>query len=229
MPRQQLDPCIYCGSLEEGTRDHVPPRCLFPRPRPLDTVTVPACRSCNQSYQLDDEHFAVAMGAQCYAEDPEAARVWTSIIRPLLARSPGLRTMLSQQIIDGPVQTPAGIVLPDRIAIRFSAPRIVRVVRRIVRGLLWHHYRHVPASNIELVVFQEQIVHPEVADTLNTRTVLSGVGDTIFRYRHGVASDAPDTSVWALQFYAQTQFIIIVQGESFVSAERESRVTEQLA
>jgi hypothetical protein len=169
------------------------------------------------------------MGAQGYAEDPEAARVWTSIIRPLLARSPGLRTMLSQQIIDGPVQTPAGIVLPDRIAIRFSAPRIVRVVRRIVRGLLWHHYRHVPASNIELVVFQEQIVHPEVADTLNTRTVLSGVGDTIFRYRHGVASDAPDTSVWALQFYAQTQFIIIVQGESFVSAERESRVTEQLA
>lgn len=223
MPRQQpaSDPCIYCGSLESGTRDHVPPKCLFPRPRPLDTVTVPACKSCNKSYQKDDEYFAVAMGAQGYGEDPEAARVWKTIIRPMLAHSPRFRRMIARNMIDVPVYTPAGILLPGRRLIRFEAPRIDRVVRRIVRGLLWYHYQQRPTGDVELEVFPQQILPDEVAHMINTLTQVSWIGDTIFRYRHALAHDAPDTSIWALQFYAQTQFVVVVQGESFVSAERD--------
>lgn len=216
------DPCVYCGALKADTRDHVPPKCLFPKPRPLDTVTVPACSSCNKSFQKDDEYFAVAMAAQGYGDDPDAVRVWQSIIRPMLTRYPGFRKMLSQNIIDMPVRTAAGIVLPNRRMIRFSAIRINRVVRRVVRGLLWHHYGQRPPTGVELIVFKQQTVHPEVADLINTLTQLSWIGDTIFRYRHALVNDAPDTSIWALQIYAQTQFIVIVQGESFVNAEHHS-------
>jgi len=220
--RSVPDPCVYCGFLGSGTRDHVPPRCLFPKPRPLDTVTVPACKSCNKSYQKDDEYFAVAMAAQGYGEDPEAARVWETIIRPMLARSPRLRRMISQNILDAPVETPAGIVLPGRRAIRFSASRINRVVQRIVRGLLWHHYQQRPPADVEIVIFRGEKVPSQVADMINAFTKIAWIGDTIFRYRHAVANGAPDTSIWALQFYAYTQFIGIVQGESFVKAELES-------
>lgn len=79
--------CIYCGSVELIIRDHVPPKCMFPRPKPLDTVTVPACRQCNTSYQMDDEHFTVAMAAVAYPDDADAIQVWQSMIRPMLRRS----------------------------------------------------------------------------------------------------------------------------------------------
>ena len=146
------------GALEAGTRDHVPPKCLFPRPRPVDTVTVPACMSCNSSYQMDDLYFAVMMAMRGYDEHAGATRVWQCIIQPLLARSPAFRRMLQQNMIDAPVRTPAGIVLPGRRAVAFSQVRIDRIVRRIVRGLLWHHHRQRPAADAVLDVFQQQII-----------------------------------------------------------------------
>lgn len=181
---------------------------------------------CNRSFQKDDEYFAVAMTAQGYGEHPDADRVWRSKIRPLLRRSPGFRRMLQQNMIDAPVQTPAGIVLPDTRVIVFSPQRIDRIVRRIVRGLLWHHYRQRLAADTTIEVFQQQLLPQEVADWINTLTHLSWIGDTIFRYRHALADGAPDSSIWALQFYAQTQFVVIVQGESFSIEERDSGTTD---
>jgi hypothetical protein len=216
-----FEACIYCGSFQSGTRDHVPPKCLFPKPRPLETVTVPACFKCNASFQKDDEYFLIAMAGQGYRRDPEADRVWQTIIRPLLVRSPRFRAMISRNILKEPVRTPAGLVLPKMMAIRFDWLRIQRVVRRIVRGLLWHHYGQLPGQEIELEVFAGRNIPAEVANAINTMTNVSWIGDTIFRYRHAVADGAPDSSIWALQFYTQTQFIVIVRGESFVSAEQQ--------
>jgi hypothetical protein len=169
---------------------------------------------------MDDEHFTVAMAAEAYPENPAAVQVWQSTIRPMLRRSSGFRTMLSQGIVPGPVRTPAGIVLPNRRAINFSAPRIGRVVERIVRGLLWHHYRILTTASTEILVYRGQDVPFEVAQIINTSTTSSWIGGSIFQYRHGVARDGRDSSIWALQFYTRADFIAIVKGDSFMNAER---------
>lgn len=54
--RKQAGPCFNCGAPSE-TRDHVPPKGVFPAPRPKQLITVPACRKCNNSTKLDDEYF----------------------------------------------------------------------------------------------------------------------------------------------------------------------------
>jgi hypothetical protein len=48
--------CIYCDSSASITRDHVPPRSIFPAELPDDTqlVTAPACSSCHKTNQKDD-------------------------------------------------------------------------------------------------------------------------------------------------------------------------------
>src|SRR5947209_4210448 len=78
--------CTYC-SAKATTRDHVPPRCLFPKPMPPDLVTVPCCKDCNQKASLDDEYFrtALAMRDDLYERpevQPLAEKALKSFARP---------------------------------------------------------------------------------------------------------------------------------------------------
>lgn len=209
------DVCIYCGK-DNGplTRDHVPPKCLFPKPR-AEMITVPACLECNKSYEKDDVLFAVATCVDAYIDHPQATRAWETSLRPLIRKSPGFRAMLSSNLLPGRVRTPGGVYLPDRRAIRFSKARVTRVVERIVRGLLWHHYKMIVDGETEFEVYRNPSVDPEVAEIINSYTASSWIGGDIFRYRHGLATDGPDSSIWAMQFYACSEYMVVVQGKSF--------------
>ena len=49
--------CIYCGNTEDLTKDHIPPKTLFPKPRPSNLITVPCCKNCNGSFSLEKDLF----------------------------------------------------------------------------------------------------------------------------------------------------------------------------
>lgn len=51
--------CVYCGEKGVVTKDHVPPKCLFPPEARVNLITVDACPTCHDSYKLDDEYFRV--------------------------------------------------------------------------------------------------------------------------------------------------------------------------
>ena len=89
----------------------------------------------------------MAVAVEAYVDHPSAFQVWEQSLRPMILQGQGLRRMLSDSILEGEVVTPAGVHLPDRRAIRFKKNRILRVVARIVRGLLWHHYKVKPSAN----------------------------------------------------------------------------------
>jgi hypothetical protein len=46
------------------TRDHIPPKGIFPTPRSNDLITVPSCASCNRAACESDELFRVAFNDQ---------------------------------------------------------------------------------------------------------------------------------------------------------------------
>ena len=78
--------CVYCGleepDIRDRTRDHIPPRNLFPEPRLSDLITVPSCRSCNETASMDDEFFLIMVAGRLDAHDhPQAQKVLESIIR----------------------------------------------------------------------------------------------------------------------------------------------------
>ena len=52
-----MSKCVYCGSEENITREHIPPKALFPPPKPSNLITVPACNTCNGKKSIDDEYF----------------------------------------------------------------------------------------------------------------------------------------------------------------------------
>ncbi len=47
--------CIYCGKRGGTTKDHVPPKCFFPSPRPSNLIAVPCCCVCKKDYEKYDE------------------------------------------------------------------------------------------------------------------------------------------------------------------------------
>lgn len=209
--------CIYCGSSDNLTSDHVPPKCLFPKPRGPQ-ITVPACRTCNQSYQKDDEYFAMATTVEAYIDHPVAFQVWEQNLRPMILKGQGLRRMLGDSILDGNITTLAGVHLPDRKGMRFKKSRIVRVVERIIRGLLWHHYGTKPSERSVFEVYRNPNFNDQIADLINSMTQLSSIGDDIFRYRHALIDGDPDGSVWCLQFYNYSEWLTIVSGNTGASS-----------
>ena len=122
--REAIESCIYCGQ-EANTRDHVPPKCLFAKPRP-PMITVPACLACNKSYEKDDVLLAIATWGEAYIEHPQAMRVWQESLGPLLRRSPRFSAMLASNIMPGTTRTPTGLY--SRIGWKFKSPNQGSVV-----------------------------------------------------------------------------------------------------
>lgn len=105
--------CIYCSATNLiPTRDHVPPKCLFPKPRPLNLVTVPACPTCNQSFKLDDEYFRLMVAGEAAYRDPVATRLWAERVMPNTGL--GLRRAVLSQARLCEVRTPGAFTWEGR-------------------------------------------------------------------------------------------------------------------
>jgi len=207
-PQDSEIKCIYCpGGGFVPTKDHVPPKCLFPKPRP-HLITVPACPTCNQSFGLDDEYFRLMMIGEAAYRDPVATRLWTERVMPHTGL--GLRRLVLSQARLCDLRTPGGLYVGRAAQIGFDSRRIRRVVERIAVGLLWHHYRQrlIPEAIVETHYRPDLTPLTEIL----TLASLANVGDRVFRYRYCRAWDAPDSSLWGFQFYGRAHFIVTIHG-----------------
>jgi len=204
--------CAYCGSREKLTRDHIPPRSLFGRPRPNDLITVPSCYPCNNGISKDDEYFNlfVKLGIdrdRFPKENADSVETIKNLARP---RSRGFAASLAQKYVRG---RPGGFSI-DR-------SRVDAVLRRIVRGLFYYHAgTRMPASvSFEIVWIEEQkgvaaAVKGEIDALARNPYVL---GASVFRYAFRGGSDF--VSEWLLNFYDHRRFFCLTFSNALVAAE----------
>lgn len=205
--------CVYCGMIGDLTADHVPPKCLFPDPKPTDLVTVPACASCNNSFSLDDEYFRICALTQAH-EDPVGQKLWEEkVVGSTLKRSPRLKRVMLNSITTVEMRSSAGLYLGRAPGLKFDRNRIDRVLKKIVCGLLWHHYKVKPGSDINFLIWKDPDLS-SVLHILTSETNLSSIGDGVFQYRHSTAVEDPEQSVWFLRFYGKTTFLITLIRDS---------------
>ena len=206
--------CAYCGA-PATTRDHVPPKGLFPRPLPSDLITVPSCARCNLSASTDDELFRVAIALRKELDDhPIATQVTESVLRGLRrAESQGFRSALVRTLHSSEVVTPAGLILGSEA--RYSVPldRIIAVAERITLGLHYHHHKERLPSGYSVTsrptnaLSEAQVVSiVELAGSLSSNPKFeSGAG--AFKYRFGYAQEDPNAGLWVFGFYDTISFI----------------------
>lgn len=204
--------CIFRGSTEKITADHIPPKCLFPDPKPTNLITVPSCEKCNSSYKKDDEYFRICVLVQPDI-NPTGWKIWNEkVIGRTLKRSPSLRRDLLNNLIPVELRSSSGVYLGEAEVLKFPKRRINRVVKRIVKGLYCHHYGKSLLPGINFLVVKDPNLSG-IVDIIQNHTNLSSVQAETFQYRYSVAVEDPDQSVWLLRFYGATTFLVVTGGD----------------
>jgi hypothetical protein len=200
--------CVYCGEQRELTRDHVPPRCLFSKPRPSNLVTVPCCQACNSEFQKYDEYFRLAIttgidAANFPKELSDSVRAINNLSRPA---SHGLARFMLKDYERNPAR------------LTIDAARIEVVLYRITRGLFYHHRNVRVPRNIAFafrMVDENLKTNAQGQDRINRLAEdLTTIGLGTFRYAfEPFEPPDPFSTAWLMRFYDHKTFFCITASD----------------
>jgi len=199
MKSPKSDICVICGKEKACSRDHLPPKCIFPQPLPSDLITVPACAACNMQRSGLDEKFKVFLGLTVgYHLDGDKS--YRSPILRTLRHNNKLRSEILSSMRDVIFQDPIQNVNQPAIAVPLDKEAFDIVVERTVRGLYFHHTGNILSEKYPAKVHWHQSLDDElfqIAKDWDTGTV----GDPALVYKYAICADDPEASFWVLQFF----------------------------
>lgn len=199
--------CAYCGSQDQLTHDHVPPACLFPRPRPADLITVPCCEICQAKQSADDEYFKVIVASSADADlHPQAQRLWQegsiqrSLARPEAA---GFRQLIEQSLVPVDIVSENGVFLGRSLAYDYSENRLINVITRTAKGLFFDITgRRLSDEFTVRVRFHPNLdLLPDRAKAFLTEVPWTTIGSGVFSFKVRLFQDNPNGVVFLFAFY----------------------------
>ena len=212
--------CAYCGDVGTVTKDHVPPKGIFPKPRPANLITVPACPKCHsQQTSRDDEYFRNTLSVrEDLSRHPELMGIQPVVLRSFSnPNKSGMVAEFLRSIRLMEEATPAGIMTKTKLGFEADMVRIRRVVQRIVLGLFYHHRQHRIPAGYDALVFNEESLQSWPADYFNyvNETLIQPLmatkaevrGNGVFCYRFAFHPADPDSTFWILDFYERARFV----------------------
>jgi hypothetical protein len=129
--------CTYCQTAVATTADHVPPKNLFPKPRPTTLISVPCCEPCNRSVSKDDEYFrATLISRHDIPQSSAVSELMDAVYRGLAREeASGFRKAFLDATSEVEITTPAGLYIGRGIQFDANYDRLEAVAERMVRGL----------------------------------------------------------------------------------------------
>ena len=206
--------CAYCGERDATDKEHVFPKCLYPiskvRSR-VQRLTIPSCNVCNNGWADDEAHFRNILSL---AGEPNDCRreLWETTVQRSFQQIDGPRRIQNivntwQLVeIDG---KPKHMVYPGEDA------RVIRVVKKVVRGL--SHYHSILSAVPESRVWVDVMKYRMPEEFLTQMTYDHREPD-VAEYRYSVIGEVGIQSTWLLTFFEKITFIGIVassEGSSY--------------
>ena len=197
--RQEI--CALCGTRNANTREHIPPRGIFPNPRPSDLITVPACYECNNNSSRLDESFLVHLGMHVGSDEGVYRRVLEDRALPALKHNTRLRNWIVSRM------RPANILGPDNNVIGevslglWDSEAHSAVIEKCIRGLHYHHYGEILMENTKVKTYYFHNLSPEILrESMNWASNSVGAGQFVYKYT-SASNDSASMSLWILQFF----------------------------
>ncbi len=190
--------CAICGEYEATTRDHVPPKAIFPKPRP-DLITIPACQICNNGTSDLDDLFKVYLSMQAAEKSEIANRLFSEkTIRTLEVNKKLLRS-LKEDSKEIKVVRKDG-TFSSKIGVLWNSEAHDKVIERTIRGLYFHHSRNLLPKDAVLEVHWLWEVPEKIEKNLNLLST-EVIGEEQVTYKYLIADEDPRHSLWVFDFY----------------------------
>ncbi len=184
--------CTICAQREATTRDHIPPKSIFPRPLPVDLITVPSCDTCNNEASVHDEQFKVFISFGIIEPNELTERTLRTI-----ENNNRLLIKLQEECRELGLVDPEGNVEMVRV-VNWDPEAHDQVIERIVRGLYFHHSgRPIPSDHEVKVQFLRDV--PQQIQN-EARFQEGSIGDEQFKYKY-IIDPQTGLSTWVFNFY----------------------------
>lgn len=198
--------CAYCGvPVTSRERDHVFPKCLYPPSRSnskVQRLTVPVCSTCNSGWSNDEAHFrnVLLMAGQ---PNESVRKLWKKTLRSFkkVDGHKRMKDLLEQM---HRVKTDNGeewMIFPG------NDERVMRIVRKVIRGLCHHHGIMSPVSDQR--VWADVLKYTVPCEFLNQMKHHHREKD-VAKYRYQVLDDPSIHSAWLITFFERRTFIGMV-------------------
>jgi len=133
-------PCAYCGlPSDKRDKEHVFPKNLYPPSKAgskIQRLTIPACNKCNNSWANDEVHFRNVLVVAGDPTTPVRIELWNTTVDRSFSQVDGFKRLkdLAEQM------KPVNVSGQDRhMVYPGNDARVVRIIRKIVRGLSYYH------------------------------------------------------------------------------------------
>lgn len=204
--------CVYCAKEKNTTRDHVPPKNLFPNPKPSNLITVPCCDSCNKEKQKDEDYFRSWILFGKAGITNQGKIIWDQKLNRTYEKDIGLKKAIARSFKEVEIKTPSGIYLGKRLAIQAEWNRIERVISKIVKGLYYFEYNEIMSNNVQIKV-AHITYDKKMQDEMKKLLLLPGKRKWygIFEYARNRVESAKSNSAWLLLFFNSNLFAVLTR------------------
>ena len=146
--------CYLCGSTDNLTRDHIPPKGIFPKPRPNDLLTVPCCFDCNNGLSKQDELLRL-MVSGAINRNSKGHKLWKEKVVPNTIQRDRLKDDIKSIIRttqNCTISTPQG----QKPAKFMTIPqeKVSNSLIRIAKGLMYINARDVDRNSLSYKTLQ---------------------------------------------------------------------------
>lgn len=212
MSTDSTDRCFLCGTTGNLTREHIPPKNLFPKPRPSNLHTVPCCEPCNNGGSKEDEYLRVAASSLINA-NPIGKERFERVIESTVPSGRIKKEIADVSDLVEPVtlQTPTGDIEARRHG--FDASIICRSLVRITKGFLVTSHPELETRNLdfEITHIDQFKLDSLVTSGMTLRFTKWSVGDGVYTNYRAASVEHPNCGLMVHQFYSAAVWMIRYQ------------------
>lgn len=208
-------PCAYCGkSFAKLDHEHVFSRCLYPASKNdsrVQRLTIPACNECNKGWSDDEAHFRNMLNLSG-EPNPTRQELWPTILRSFYEIDGHRRVndIFAQMRMVNTAEGERYMIFPGK------DERVLRVMRKIIRGLSYYHGFSSPISDKRIWVDVMQFIVPqEFLDQMKYHHREPDIAE----YRFQILNEEGINSAWLISFFQRVSFIgFVSMSETGLSA-----------
>lgn len=212
MPTNSTNRCFLCGATGNLTREHIPPKNLFPKPRPSNLHTVPCCEPCNNGGSKEDEYFRVAASCLINA-NPTGKERFERVLESTVPSGRIKKEIADVSDLVEPVtlRTPTGDIEARRHG--FDASMICRSLVRTTKGFLVSSHPELDTLNLDFEITHiDQFKLDFLVTSGLTQTFTKwSVGDGVYTNYRAASAEDPDTGMMVHVFYRAAVGMIYYQ------------------